>query len=163
MKDQTPQTAGAAIIQLPVSKKDRRRAEHKFGAPVMKLGYTMVPNLLLQGQGRLGISPVQLNVLVQLIQHWWDAQSDPFLAKETIARRMGKSPRQIQRYLTELEEAGLIKRIPRFKGHKAQTSNAYGLDGLVAKLAEIEPAFTKEAEQKRLRQKKIETRATGAA
>jgi Helix-turn-helix domain len=129
----------------------------------MTLGYTVIPNLLLQGQGRLGISPVQLNVIVQLIQHWWDAGSDPFLQKDTIARRMGKSPRQIQRYLTELEEAGLIKRIPRFKGHKAQTSNAYGLDGLVAKLTLIEPAFAKEAEQKRLRQKKVETPASGAA
>ena len=104
----------------------------------MKLGYTMLPNLLLQAQGRLGISPVQLNVLVQLIQHWWDADSDPFLAKETIARRMRKGPRQIQRYLIELELAGLLKRRPRFKGHQAQTSNAYDLDGLVSKLAAIE-------------------------
>ena len=101
----------------------------------MKFGYTMIPNLLLQAQGRLGISPVQL---IQLIQHWWDAGNDPFLAKETIARRMGKSPRQIQRYLTELEDAGFVRRIPRYKGHKAQTSNAYGLDGLVLKLSAIE-------------------------
>src|SRR5271170_7702799 len=101
----SPATTGAEIIKLPVSAKDRRRAEHKFGVAVMKFGYTMIPNLLLQAQGRLGISPVQLNVLIQLIQHWWDADSDPFLAKETIARRMRKSPRQIQRYLTELEEA----------------------------------------------------------
>jgi DNA-binding IclR family transcriptional regulator len=97
-----------------------------------------------------------------LIQHWWDADNDPFLAKETIARRMGKSPRQIQRYLTELEEAGFVRRIPRFKGHKAQTANAYDLDGLVLKLAEIESAFAKEIEQKRLRQKKIESRAASA-
>jgi hypothetical protein len=96
MSKETPTAAaGASIIQLPISKKDRRRAEHKFGVAVLKLGYTMLPNLLLQAQGRLGISPLQLNVLVQLIQHWWDADSDPFLAKETIARRMGKSPRQI--------------------------------------------------------------------
>jgi hypothetical protein len=74
------------IIKLPISQKERRRAEDKFGVPVMKFGYTLLPNLLLQAQGRLGITPVQLNVLVQLIQHWWDADNDPFLAKETIAR-----------------------------------------------------------------------------
>ena len=39
---------------------------------------------------------------------------------------------------------------------------AYGLDGLVAKLAAIEPAFSKEAEQKRLRHKKVETRSSDA-
>jgi Helix-turn-helix domain len=149
----------AEIIQLRFSKKNRRRAEDKFGAPVMKLGFTLIPNLLLQAQGRLKISPVQLTVLAQLFQHWWNADDDPFPRKETIARRLGKSERTIQRYLTQLETAKLIKRVPRFKGHRGQTSNGYDLSGLVAKLAELEPEFTKAAEQKRLKQKKIETAA----
>jgi hypothetical protein len=152
---------GAEIIQLPISKKNRRRAEDKFGAPVMKLGFTLIPNLLLQAQGRLKISPVQLTVLAQLFQHWWNADDDPFPSKETIARRLGKSERTIQHYLTQLETAKLIKRVPRFKSHKGQTSNGYDLSGLVVKLAELEPEFTKTAEQKRLKQKKIET-ASGA-
>jgi DNA-binding transcriptional ArsR family regulator len=119
--------------------------------------------LLLRAQGRLGISPVQFNVLVHLVEHWWDADKDPYPAKDTIARRMGKSPRQIQRYLTELEEAGLVKRIERFLGHKAQTANGYSLDGLVAKLTAIEPEFRKAIEQRKLRQKKVETPSSGAA
>jgi len=149
----------AEIIQLRISKKNQRRAEDKFGAPVMKLGFTLIPNLLLQAQGRLKISPVQLTVLAQLFQHWWNADDDPFPSKETIARRLGKSERTIQRYLTQLETAKLIKRVPRFKSHKGQTSNDYDLSGLVVKLAELEPEFTKAAEQKRLKQKKIETAA----
>jgi DeoR/GlpR family transcriptional regulator of sugar metabolism len=99
-----------------------------------------------------------LNVLAQLFQHWGQADDTPFPSKETIARRLCKSERTIQRYLTGLEAAGLIKRIARFKGHKGQTSNGYDLSGLVAKLAELEPEFTKAAEQK-----KIETPAGGAA
>jgi hypothetical protein len=158
MQNDTPPMA-AEIIQLRISKKNRRRAEDKFGAPVMKLGFTLIPNLLLQAQGRLKISPVQLTVLAQLFQHWWNADDDPFPSKETIARRLGKSERTIQRYLTQLETAKLIKRVPRFKSHKGQTSNGYDLSGLVAKLAELEPEFTKAAEQKRLKQKKIETAA----
>lgn len=74
----------------------------------MKLGFTLIPNLLLQAQGRLKISPVQLTVLAQLFQHWWNADDDPFPSKETIARRLGKSERTIQRYLTQLETAKLI-------------------------------------------------------
>ncbi len=153
----------AEVIPLPITKKERRRAEHKFGGAVVKHGYTMLPNLLLRAQGRLGLTPSQFNVLVQLIEHWWDADKNPYPAKETIARRMGKSPRMIQRYLTELEEAGFIKRIERFTGHKAQTANAYALDGLVGKLAAIEPEFRKAAEQRKLRQKRVETPAPGAA
>ena len=145
------------VIKLPVSKKERRRAEDKFGVPVMKHGYTMLPNLLLQAQGRLGIGHAQFNVLVQLVQHWWDADKNPRPAKDTIARRMGLSSRQVQRYLTDLENTGLIKRVERFSGRKAQIANEYDLGGLVAKLGAIEPEFRKAAEQRRLRQKKVES------
>ncbi len=72
---------------------------------------------------------------------------------------MNKSPRQVQRYLTQLENAGMIKRIPRFSGKKAQINNAYSFDGLIKRLKAVEPEFSKEAEQKRLRRKKLETAA----
>lgn len=117
----------------------------------------MLPNLLLQAQGRLKIKPAPFNVLVQIVFHWWDADKDPYPAKETIARRMGLSARQVQRYLTELEDAGFIKRIERYSGKKAQLANGYSLDGLVEKLKEIEPEFKKMAEQKKIRQRKVET------
>jgi Helix-turn-helix domain len=150
------------IVQLvaggkAVGKKDKRRAEDKFTPQVMKLGYTMVPNLLLMAQGRLTVSPMGFNVLVQLFGFWWDADKDPHPTKETIARRMGKSPRMLQRYITELEKLGYVKRVERFAGPMNQQANGYAMDGLVKKLIELEPAFAKEAEQKRLRQKKLES------
>jgi|SRR5690348_2768977 len=147
------------VIPLPTKKKQGRRLEDKWSPQVMKLGYTGLPNLLLRAQGKLKIAPTQFNVLLQVIEHWWEAGRDPYPAKDTIARRMNKSPRQVQRYLTQLEKAGLIKRIARFSGKKAQINNAYSFDGLIKKLKAIEPEFSKEAEQKRLRKKKLETAA----
>lgn len=155
-KNTSNAASGSNVIKLATAKRDKRRAEDKFGVPVMKHGYTMLPNLLLQAQGRLEIGHAEFNVLVQLIFHWWDADRDPHPAKDTIARRMGISPRQVQRYLTNLEEAKLIKRIERFSGRKAQIANAYDLSPLVQKLGAIEPEFRKAAEQKRLRQQKVE-------
>ena len=70
---------------------------------------------------------------------------------------MGKSPRQVQRYITELEEAGLIKRVERFNGKKSQVNNGYLFTGLIKKLKELEPEFSKEVELKKLRKKKLET------
>jgi DNA-binding Lrp family transcriptional regulator len=72
---------------------------------------------------------------------------------------MGKSPRQVQRYITELEEAGLIKRIERFSGKKSQINNGYSFAGLIQKLKALEPEFTKAAEQKKLKFKKLEAAA----
>jgi predicted transcriptional regulator len=146
------------VISLPTTKKKQgRRSEDKWSAQVMKLGYTTFPNLLLKAQGKLKLSPAQFNVLVQVVEHWWEAERQPYPAKDTIARRMNKSPRQVQRYLTELEKAGMIRRISRYSGKKAQINNAYSLEGLIKKLKALEPEFSKEMEQKRLRRKKLET------
>jgi DNA-binding transcriptional ArsR family regulator len=162
--DKPSTTASAKVIQLKTGgkiaeKKEKRRAEDKFSTQVMKHGYTLVPNLLLMAQSRLDISPLGFNVLMQLFSFWWDADRNPHPTKENIARRMGKSPRMVQRYITELEEAGYVKRIKRFAGPKNQQANAYALNGLVKKLIELEPEFAKVAEQRRLRQKKLETGA----
>ena len=102
---------------------------------------------------------MEFNVLVQVIEHWWEAGREPYPAKDPIARRMNRSPRQVKRYLTKLEEAGMIRRIERFSGKKAQIANAYSFDGLIGKLKAIEPEFSREAEQRRLRRKKLETAA----
>jgi hypothetical protein len=147
------------VVKFPVERKELRRAADKWTPAVIKLGYTTLPSLLLRAQAKLKINPVQLNVLIQLIEHWWEADKNPFPAKETIARRMNKSTRHIQRILTQLENVGYIKRIERFLGHKAQTSNAYSFDGLVKKLVALEPEFRKAAEQNKIRRKKVETAA----
>lgn len=156
---QTTPRASATVIALPVTKKPKRRAEDKWSPQVMKLGYTTIPNLLLRAQARLKIKSTHMNVLLHVLEHWWDADELPWPAKATIAGRMRKSPRQIQRYLTELERAGLIKRVARFSGRKAQINNAYSCDGLIAKLKALEPEFSKEAAQKRVRRKRLETAA----
>lgn len=142
-------------------RKSKRKSEDKWSKPVMGLGFTPLPNLLLRAQGKLKINPMQFNVLVQMVNHWWDADKDPYPAKDSIARRMGKSPRMVQRYVTQLEKKGFVKRVPRFNGQKAQTSNAYSLEGLVKKLQALEPEFTKEMNLKKQKAKKLETAATG--
>ena len=66
------------------------------------------------------------------------------------------SPGSLYPLLQGLEKKGYLKRVPRYLGKKQQTSNAFSLDGLVAKLKTIEPEFTKAAEQARLKRKKLE-------
>ncbi|WP_342710588.1 helix-turn-helix domain-containing protein [Bradyrhizobium sp. B124] len=156
MTEATAPTTSAPVIPFP-KKISGKRAEDKWSPQVLKLGYTALPNLLLRAQAKLKISPPQFNVLAQLCEHWWEADKYPFPAKDTIARRMGKSPRQVQRYITELEEAGLIKRVERFNGKKSQVNNGYLFTGLIKKLKELEPEFSKEVELKKLRKKKLET------
>jgi predicted transcriptional regulator len=135
-----------------------KSGKDRWPPSVMKRGYTAVPTILLWGQGKLGLTPEELNVLLQLISHWWIKSENPHPSKATIARRMNKDPRTIQRHLTSLEGKKIIRRQERRKVHKGQDSNGYDLRGLIKKLEEIVPEFDKAAEQNKRRRAKAETK-----
>jgi hypothetical protein len=157
MTKQAPQKDPADnVVPLPINKKQHRRAEDKYTKPVIALGYTVLPSILFKGQAKLKLTPMQLNVLLHILEAWWEADRLPFLSKETISGRMRKNPRTVQRILTQLEKAGFIKRIERFDGPKRQTSNYFQPAGLVKKLVALEPEFRKLKEQNRNRRKKVE-------
>lgn len=133
---------------LPLMPKARQQTSaKKWGKGVMDLGFSVFPSLIFRAQARLGLSPVQLMLLLHLADYWWDKERLPCPSKATLAERMNLSPRQVQRYLTELEKAGFIKRVERFASHNGQQSNQYDLSGLVARLQELEPEFREVKEQ----------------
>jgi predicted transcriptional regulator len=148
------------VIPLPgLSKRDKAKSHDRWSDAVMDRGHTIIPTILFWGQAKLGLTPDELNVLLQLISHWWYAGNDPHPSKDRIAKRMQKHPRTVQAYLTSLEEKGFIRRVERFKPNKGQDANAYDLSGLVAKLQALAPEFKKVAEQNKLRRGRVEKSA----
>jgi DNA-binding transcriptional ArsR family regulator len=121
---------------------EKKESEKKWGKAVMANGYCVLPSILLQAQGRLGVNAQEMVVLLQLVEHWWRADSKVFPKKEVIAQRVGLSARQVQRHIRQLEELKLVERKDRFRSG-LRTSNEYDLSGLVAKLKAIEPDFAK--------------------
>jgi len=101
----------AEIVPIRLGKKTAQVSEKKWGKAVMKLGFTIIPSLLLRAQQRLGLNPTQLAILLQLADYWWDEERKPYPSKKALSDRLGLSPRTIQRYIAELEEAGLVRRI----------------------------------------------------
>ncbi|MEL6323156.1 MAG: helix-turn-helix domain-containing protein [Pseudomonadota bacterium] len=129
------------VVRLKAKPDNRKASERKFGKPVMEIGFCIVPSLLIQAQARLGLEPQQINILLHLLDMWWDKDSKPFPTKELIAERMGVSDKTVQRHIAAMEKAGLVRRIERTKPGRGRTSNEYDLSGLVAKLKELEPDF----------------------
>lgn len=119
----------------------KKTSEEKWGRGVMKLGFSIVPSLILRAQRRLGLSPTQLAVLLQLLDYWWDVDRKPYPGKKALSERLSLSPRQVQRYIAELEAANLVQRVERYSGHGGRTTNTYDLSGLVEKLNQLEPEF----------------------
>lgn len=119
----------------------------------MDLGFSILPSLIFRAQRRLGVSPTQLAILLQLSDFWWEKGRKPYPSKETLSERLNMGTRQFQRHIAELEKAGLVKRIERRAAHGGKMSNTYDLSGLVARLKELAPDFKKvEADVKSSRQ-----------
>jgi len=100
----------------------------------MDLGWTAFPSLLLEKQPALGIDSLDLNILLQLIKHWWKKDDLPYPSKDTIAELVGVNPSTIRKRIKRMEDEGLISRISRHDKNMGQLSNFYSFDGLIEKL-----------------------------
>ncbi|CAJ0881256.1 helix-turn-helix domain-containing protein [Ralstonia flatus] len=134
-------TTGKTATVLPMRRpaKPDQASDKKWGKAVMKHGFCIIPSILLRAQQRLGLNPTQLAVLLQLADYWWQADRKPYPSKQTLHERLGISPRQIQRHIADLEEAGLVKRVERRATNGGKLSNEYDLSGLVERLKKIAP------------------------
>ncbi|MDC5277832.1 helix-turn-helix domain-containing protein [Acinetobacter kookii] len=104
----------------------------KWGVETAKHGWVAVPTSLFFAQEKLGLSPLEFNVLLNLIMHWWDKKKLPYPAQAAMSHRIGVSVRTIQRTLDSLVDKKIIEKKPSsihnpvFKGR-----NLYDLTPLV--------------------------------
>jgi DNA replication protein DnaD len=134
--------ATAKVVPIkPAS--EQLQSEKKWGAAVMRHGTLIVPSILLRAQARLLVNSTQMIVLLQLVEHWWTAESKVFPSMKTIATRIDLTPKQVQRTIDVLVAKGLLTKISRRLPHGGKASNEYRFDGLVQKLKAIEPDFDK--------------------
>ncbi|MCY4460431.1 MAG: helix-turn-helix domain-containing protein [Albidovulum sp.] len=114
--------------------------------------------MILRAQQRIGLNPTQLAFLLQLCDFWWDDARKPHPGKKLPAARLGLSERQVQRYIAELEQAGLVKRVERYAANGGKTTNTYDLTGLVERLKKLRPEFRKVEEKVKSERKAVEKR-----
>ena len=111
MTDTAEAQTDSNIIPLRgLGKSSRARGfEEKWGPMAGKVGFTMIPTTLLRGAARLQLDPPKFAIVLQLLEHWWERDRDPYPSKETIATRVKLSPRQVQRHIAVLEKEGLVQ------------------------------------------------------
>jgi hypothetical protein len=136
----------ANVLEFPTVKPVRKPSstEAIWGKSVAAHGYAGVPSILIRAQGRLGLSPMQFSIVVQLLEYWREPGRKPFPSKRDLAERMGVSEKAIQLNIAELEKANLVRRELRRTAAGDWDSNVYHLDGLVQRLQAMEPDFAKE-------------------
>jgi predicted transcriptional regulator len=151
-----PQTSKPNVVPFPNTVKVKSSTELIWGKAVRNYGYAGIPSIMIQGQRRLGVTPLQMNILIQLLDYLYDPTRPPFPRKSEIADRLGISSKTIQTNIRALEKAGLIKREIRRKAAGDYDSNVYHLDGLITRIQALEPEFRELKEQRQKARRWVE-------
>jgi hypothetical protein len=109
-----------------------RKIAQKWGAAVASAGWTAMPNVIIKRQKALGLTPLDANIILQLLTYWWEHENLPRPSKATIAAAIGVDPRTVQRRIASMENAKFIKRVPRTSSTKGSNPNLYDFSGLIA-------------------------------
>lgn len=148
----------ADVVAFPKAPaKGKSSTEKIWGKAVYSHGYAGIPSILIQAQRRLGINPTQMNIIIQLLDYWFEPSRKPFPSKKDLAERIGVTPKTIQNNIRELEQAGLIKRQIRKTSAGDYNSNIYHLDGLVERVQKLEPEFAEEKRKRKAAKAALET------
>jgi len=92
----------------------------KWGESVTKLGFQIVPDVLLKYQAVLGrnengasesVSSPELVVLLNVLMHWWTKDTIPFPSAQAIAERIGIDRRSVDRAVDGLVRKGILKKL----------------------------------------------------
>lgn len=119
---------------------DKKTILDKWGEEACSLGWVGVPTLLLFAQKDLNISSSELNVLLNLLMHWWNKSEKPYPSQSAIAYRSGLAPKTVQRALHSLEDKGLIGKTSTARSNNiTRGRNYYDLTPLVERLNRISP------------------------
>lgn len=70
-------------------------------------------------------------IILHLAGYWWHAGNDPFPTKETLAKKIGVTPRTIQRSIAELEKKEYITRHARTSKLGGNLANSYSFEGII--------------------------------
>lgn len=73
----------AEIIEFPNPGKQLSSTEKIWGKAVYSHGYAGIPSILIQGQRRLGLNPMQMNICIQLLDYWFEPTRKPSLQKRS--------------------------------------------------------------------------------
>jgi DNA-binding transcriptional ArsR family regulator len=97
----------------------------------MDSGWLALPNVIIENQRALGLDAIDVNILLHLVRHWWQADNLPHPSKRTIAECMSIDQSTVRRHLSKMEAMGLVKRIARHDKTLGQKTNAYEFSGLI--------------------------------
>jgi DNA-binding MarR family transcriptional regulator len=121
------------------------KSETKWGKILWTNGFTQVPNVIIQRQADLGLTPIDFAIIMVLASHWWEGNKPARPGKKRIADVLRVDPRTVQRRIAQMESLGLLERHFIKDRSGDNRPNEYVLTGLIkrAEAFALEKAETK--------------------
>ena len=139
-----------ALIKITAeSAETLRENEKKWSKAVMAAGWSAIPNILIEKQEALGLKPIEMNVLIHLIQYWWFESNLPHPSVGRMAKALGVTDRTIQRTIKGLCELGFMEKEERRKTKHGSLTNLHSFNGLIEKLKPYADEKVAEKKQKK--------------
>lgn len=131
----SPHVSSKETVMTAVKKAEAQEVDKsvaaKWSAPLARAGWTSIPNVIFERQHALGLSSLDINILLHLAGYWWKPKDFPHPSKATLAKAIGVTPRTIQKRIAGMEAAQYIKRVARKTSSGDNDTNVYDLSGLI--------------------------------
>lgn len=125
------------------------RNEKKWTKAVLAAGWVAFPAIIVEKQKALGLSAVDINIILHLASYWWTEDKKPYPSKKTIAEALDIAPRTVQRHIAAMEAAKFIYREQRRTSQGGGDTNIYHLDGLIEAIKPFAEEKNKMKEQRK--------------
>lgn len=139
--------------KTPASNGGAKEIEKRWTKPLADAGWTALPNVVLEQQATLGLSPMDLNIIMQIAKHWWQHGSEPYPSIGSIAEAIGVTPRSVTRHISKLVASGLLERNERRQPQGGQQSNSYTFKGLINRTTPFAEELVAERKRRKSRDK----------
>jgi len=121
----------AAAAAAPVLKESKEVLTKKWTKPLIDVGYTAIPTIIVQRMGVLGLAPLDFAILCQLASYWWSPDQLPHPSSKAIADAIGMKHATVKKRPSALEKAKLIKRVHRPRPGNRHKTNEYSFQPLI--------------------------------
>ena len=109
--------------------KKERRFVQNWGREVEAVGFTQIPNALIQNFRKLGLTHLDFCIVMVLLRYW-HRDKPTWISKKKIAQVVGITPRSVQRRITAMNNKLLVREERTHRDGDSDT-NLYHLDKLV--------------------------------
>jgi DNA-binding transcriptional regulator YhcF (GntR family) len=132
-------------------KEGLRQLQQRWGTELVAAGWVALPTIILERQDALGLDPLDINVILHIAKHWFEAGNLPHPSKGSIAKAMQVTPRTIQKRFSKLDGLGFVQRIERRgpKGTKGSQTSKFDFSGLIKEATPFAVEALRERKEKR--------------